>query len=421
MKQFLITATFVLIASVAKSQDYVINPFHKSTNRVANVPTDLKTIDLGLTSGTLWSNINLGANSVTDYGKYFSWGETNSEERSDFYQNKDPLYKVTQNTYVNDDGFTVTETKAGYTKYVYQSDADQYGYEGFFDNKDVLEKEDDAAYVLWGEEWMIPTVEQWRELETECTWESVTWNDINGFKVTGKNNNYIFIPKGGYNYEGWYHHYVGEYTCYWSSSLSNSSNVAEGHVNTGNPYSGVGGSRFMGRLIRPVSVRHEQTEKKKCEKPTIGYSNGKLTFSSSTEDATCYYSITDTDIKSGSGSEVQLGVTYNISVFATKSGYENSETATATLCWIDATPQTEGITNGIANIPAQAVLIQSEGGSIKVQGVDEGTQVNVYSVNGTQVGTAISQNGAATVNTTLQQGSVAIIKVGKKSIKVMMK
>lgn len=53
MKQFLITATFVLIASVAKSQDNVINPLHKSTNRVANVPTDLKTIDLGLTSGTL--------------------------------------------------------------------------------------------------------------------------------------------------------------------------------------------------------------------------------------------------------------------------------------------------------------------------------------------------------------------------------
>jgi hypothetical protein len=37
------------------------------------------------------------------------------------------------------------------------------------------------------------------------------------------------------------------------------------------------------------------------------------------------------------------------------------------------------------------------------------------------VGTAISQNGAATVNTTLQSGSIAIIKVGKKSIKVMMK
>jgi hypothetical protein len=159
----------------------------------------------------------------------------------------------------------------------------------------------------------------------------------------------------------------------------------------------------------------------KCEKPTISYENGKLTFSSATDGAVCQYSITDTDIKAGSGNEVQLGVTYNISVYAAKAGYENSETATATLCWIDQQPKTEGITNGIANIPAQAVLIQAAGGAINVQGCDDGERIGVYSINGSQVGTAVSQNGAATVNTTLQPGSVAIIKVGKKSVKVMMK
>ena len=162
-------------------------------------------------------------------------------------------------------------------------------------------------------------------------------------------------------------------------------------------------------------------ETQKCEKPTISYENGKLTFSSATDGAVCQYSITDTDIKAGSGNEVQLGVTYNISVFAAKAGYENSETATATLCWIDASPKTEGITNGIANIPANAVLIQSAGGSIRVQGVDEGTQVNVYGVNGTQAGSAISQSGAATINTNLQPGSVAIVKIGQKSVKVVIK
>ena len=159
----------------------------------------------------------------------------------------------------------------------------------------------------------------------------------------------------------------------------------------------------------------------KCEKPTISYENGKLTFSCATEGAVCQYSITDTDIKAGSGNEVQLGVTYTINVYATKSGYDNSETATATLCWIDQQPKTEGITNGIANIPANAVLIQSEGGSIKVQGVDEGTQVNVYGINGTQAGSAISQSGAATINTNLQPGSIAIVKIGQKSVKVAIK
>ena len=162
-------------------------------------------------------------------------------------------------------------------------------------------------------------------------------------------------------------------------------------------------------------------ETQKCEKPTISYENGKLTFTSETEGAVCQYSITDTDIKAGSGNEVQLGVTYTISVYATKAGYENSETATATLCWIDAAPKTEGITNDIANIPANALLIQSEGGSIKVQGVDEGTQVNVYSTNGTQAGSAISQSGAATINTNLQPGSIAIVKIGQKSVKVVIK
>ena len=75
-----------------------------------------------------------------------------------------------------------------------------------------------------------------------------------------------------------------------------------------------------------------------CEKPIISYQQGKLTFVCATEGATCQYSITDTDIKAGSGNEVQLTATYNISVYAMKSGYDNSDVATATLCWIDQQP-----------------------------------------------------------------------------------
>lgn len=33
-------------------------------------------VDLGLPSGTLWANMNVGANSETDNGLYFAWGET---------------------------------------------------------------------------------------------------------------------------------------------------------------------------------------------------------------------------------------------------------------------------------------------------------------------------------------------------------
>ena len=85
------------------------------------------------------------------------------------------------------------------------------------------------------------------------------------------------------------------------------------------------------------------TTPQKCEKPTIAYKNGKLTFNCKTEGATCQSTITDSDITSYNSNEVQLGVTYNISVYATKAGYEDSDVATATLCWIDVNPKTEGI------------------------------------------------------------------------------
>ena len=170
-----------------------------------------------------------------------------------------------------------------------------------------------------------------------------------------------------------------------------------------------------------LGINGTTLETLKCETPTISYQNGELTFSCATDGVEYIYEITDSDVKKGKTNKVKLTATYNISVYATKSGYDNSETATATLCWIDQQPKTEGVTNGIANIPAQAVLIQSEGGSIKVQGVDEGTQVNVYGINGTQAGSAISQSGAATINTNLQPGSIAIVKIGQKSTKIVMK
>ncbi len=162
-------------------------------------------------------------------------------------------------------------------------------------------------------------------------------------------------------------------------------------------------------------------ETKKCEKPSISYQNGKLTFSSETEGATCVSSITDEDMGTYTTNEVQLGVTYNISVYAAKAGYENSETVTATLCWIDQEPKTEGIIDGIANVPANAVMIQSVGGVLSVQGADDGMQVSAYAINGTQIGSVISQNGRAVINTNLKAGSIAVVKIGNRSVKVIVK
>ena len=165
-------------------------------------------------------------------------------------------------------------------------------------------------------------------------------------------------------------------------------------------------------------------DNKKCAKPKIYYSNGKLSFESDTEGVIFQSNITDSDIRQYSSNEVQLSVTYNISVYATKSGYENSDVATATLCWIDVEPSTEGIsdgTSGAKKIGATPVLIQSENGRISVSGAGDGTAISVFGTNGVKAGSAVSHSGQAIVDTKLPSGSVAIVKIGEKSVKVVVK
>lgn len=175
---------------------------------------------------------------------------------------------------------------------------------------------------------------------------------------------------------------------------------------------------------RIVSIEDgDEPEIKICATPTIGYADGKLTFKSETKDAICISNITNSDISSFSGNEVLLNVTYHISVYATKAGYDNSEVATATLCWIDAEPRTEGIfdEDAVSEIKSLPILIQSNGSNITVQGAAEGTEITAYDVNGILQDTVIASKGSITLNTSILPGSVAIVKIGDKIIKVMIR
>ena len=161
-------------------------------------------------------------------------------------------------------------------------------------------------------------------------------------------------------------------------------------------------------------------EIEQCATPTISYNNGKLTYHCETEGATCQSTITNADVNSYSGNEVQLAVTYKIRVYATKVGYENSDVATATLYWIDATPETEGVIDGIAQIAARPVLVKADNGIITIEGIEDGTNVSIYTTDGKQAGSAIIHDGIATIATSIQSGSIAIVKVGEKGVKVAM-
>ena len=66
----------------------------------------------------------------------------------------------------------------------------------------------------------------------------------------------------------------------------------------------------------------------KCAKPTIAFVDGMLTFSSEMEDVEYVYEITNADVKKGFASKVNITGTYMVSVYAMKTGYENSDVST---------------------------------------------------------------------------------------------
>ena len=160
-----------------------------------------------------------------------------------------------------------------------------------------------------------------------------------------------------------------------------------------------------------------------CGTPSISYANKQLTFSCETEGVEYHYSITDTDIKSAVANSIDLTATYEISVYATKSGYEDSDVATATLVWTDAiftvtTPETPTSAKAIAeSIP---VLISANGGVITVKSEQEGQAVAVYTADGKALGSATVKDGQATVATNIQRGEIVIVKVGGRSVKMKM-
>ena len=162
----------------------------------------------------------------------------------------------------------------------------------------------------------------------------------------------------------------------------------------------------------------EEVETPVCAAPQISYSNGKLSIDCETDGAEFVTEITSSDFNKFYASNISLSGTYNISIYATKSGYENSATVNATLCWIENGDSENGAT-GIINIPATAALITSNNGTITVNCSLNGEAVAVYTTGGVLVSTTTIENGSATIATGLSKGTIAIIKIGEKSVKVI--
>ena len=162
------------------------------------VDVESEWVDLGLPSGTLWATCNIGANYPEESGDYFAWGETAPKEVYSW-----ETYKW---AYIDSDDEYVL------TKYNYDS---RYG---TVDNKMVLDPEDDAAYVILGPSWRMPSAEQIQELTRCCAWRWRSRDDVYGWLGTGPNGKNIFLPVTGYRDEDSLRH-VGSYGYCWSSDI----------------------------------------------------------------------------------------------------------------------------------------------------------------------------------------------------------
>lgn len=145
--------------------------------KIVNIKLSFVLIDLGLSSGTLWADRNVGADKPEDYGDYFRFGEITP--------------------------FT----------------EDSPGYERDGSMESIAGTEHDAATFHFGHNCHIPAFDQINELIGECEWKWTLFNGVNGFRVTGPNNNSIFLPAAGYRYyDSGAFYDVGSYGNYWSAT-----------------------------------------------------------------------------------------------------------------------------------------------------------------------------------------------------------
>ena len=131
-------------------------------------------VDLGLPSGNLWAECNLGASSPEAYGDYYAWGEVEPKQ---------------EYTYPNHKWYKEGAPSLGFTKYNNE------------DGKLTLEDEDDAVIQKLGNGWRTPTLADFRELTNQkyTTIKKTTLNGVVGYQITSKKNKKsIFIPCAGF-------------------------------------------------------------------------------------------------------------------------------------------------------------------------------------------------------------------------------
>ena len=166
-------------------------------------------VDLGLPSGTLWMDRNLGAKEITDNGLYFQWGDTQGYTADEVGKTKQ--FSWSDYKYAN----------GAYNKLTKYCNNSSYGNDGYTDNLIELELSDDAAYAYTNGKCKMASYAQLTELEdyTDATW--TTKDGVGGVLfVSRTNSNSIFLPAANVYYDGEQHKGFKGHGMYWANCLS---------------------------------------------------------------------------------------------------------------------------------------------------------------------------------------------------------
>lgn len=180
-------------------------------------PIEYEFVDMGLSVD--WCTCNIGARSPEEYGWYFMWGGI-----IPYNSNRIP---VKGGDAVKLDYTTCPYWKSGngtsskWSKYTAQ--ASSYSSTGKYDNKFILEPEDDAACIHLGGDWRMPTADEFQELIDACNMDLVVNYNGTGIKgvlftlKTDSSKTLFFPASGQLDLTSW--NDVGSYGYYWSSSI----------------------------------------------------------------------------------------------------------------------------------------------------------------------------------------------------------
>lgn len=188
-----------------------------------NEPQASQMVDLGLS--VKWATCNIGATKPEEYGRYFAWGDVTGQ--------------TWNGSSWSGDGFSTYPT--------YEVDANNN-----------LKPAYDAAHVILGGNWRMPTKTELQELIDNCT---CTWtSNYNGTgvagriftsKKTGYTDKSIFLPATGFGSDNSLS-YVGYYSYHWSSTFDKDTDAWSLYFSS-NDIETCCSMRYCGLAVRPVS------------------------------------------------------------------------------------------------------------------------------------------------------------------------